>query len=476
MERLSSTSVAVRVRGRARPRPWFWLLAASVQLGTGCSSSQSDDTPGTAPPAGGIGGNGGLDAGSHAGATATGMSGAPAGGVAGAPTEASTAGAGNGGESGVPNSGSDGGASGAPDVTFVPAPHPPFPLVTAHGGPVIQKVEVVPVYFGTDPLKADLESFNTWIVGSNYWKTVGADFGVLPGTRLPAVQFSTVPASPISDTQIASWLDAHIADGTLPKPSAQTLFALFYPASTTITSGGSKSCSTFAGLHQSAAISNNVFTGKVPFVVIPRCSFSPGDELEIATNVASHEYFEAATDPFSPSNAAWFMDGETGQPLEAWQMLNGLEVADLCENQSYDVVDGFTVQDMWSNSAAQAGNDPCQPSDPKHPFFMVSAGDTIYHAQPGATVTVHAVAWSNLPAPDWSIGINWGYTPASNFDGHAALNRTTVNNGDDVTVTITVPASPAVVGGRSVYRFTIDSIDPINPNFYHPWPIMIVVP
>jgi hypothetical protein len=170
------------------------------------------------------------------------------------------------------------------------------------------------------------------------------------------------------------------------------------------------------------------------------------------------------------------LDGKVGQPLEAWQMLNGLEVADLCENQSYDVVDGFTVQDIWSNSAAQSGNNPCQPSDPKHPFFMVSADDTIYHAQAGATVTVHAVAWSNMPAPDWSIGVDWGYVPGSNFNGHATLSRTTVNNGDDLTATITVPSSPTVVGGRSVYRFTIDSIDPINPNFYHPWPVMIVVP
>jgi hypothetical protein len=157
-------------------------------------------------------------------------------------------------------------------------------------------------------------------------------------------------------------------------------------------------------------------------------------------------------------------------------MLNGLEIADLCENQSYDVVDGFTVQDIWSNSAAQSGNDPCQPSDPKHPFFTVSADDTIYHAQPGATLAVHARAWSNMPAPDWQIGVNWGYVPDSDFDGHAVLSQTTVNNGDELTATVTIPANPTMLGGRSVYRFTIDSIDPINPNFDHPWPVMIVVP
>jgi hypothetical protein len=437
------------------------LIAAVVQLIVACGGSGSEDAA-VMPAVGGqmAGSDSGNNATTHAG-------------VGGAAGQAAVGGNGLGGA--VPDPAPAAGASGAADV-FVPAPHQPFPLLIAHGGPVIQKIELVPVYFGTDPLQAELESFNTWIVSSNYWKTLGADYGVLPGKRLPAVQFARAPTSPISDVQIANWLDAQIANGSLPKPSAQTLFALFYPAGTTITTNGSTSCSEFAGLHPSASIANGVFTGEVPFVVIPRCSFSAGDELTIATNVASHEYIEAATDPLAKSNPAWLLDGKEGQPLEAWQMLNGLEVGDLCENQSYDVSEGFTVQDSWSNSAAQAGNNPCQPSDAQHPFFMVSAGDTIYHAKPGATVTMHARAWSNMRAPDWTCGVNWGYTPASDFDGHAALSRTTVNNGDDVIVTITVPPNPPVVGGRSVYRFTVDSIDPINPNFYHPWPVMIVVP
>jgi len=195
----------------------------------------------------------------------------------------------------------------------------------------------------------------------------------------------------------------------------------------------------------------------------------------IATNITSHELLEAATTPY-PANPAWHLDGWDGGPLEAWQMLTGPELSDLCENQSYHVVDGFTVQDFWSNTAAQAGNNPCQPSDPKHPFFSVSAGETIYHAQPGTTLTIHARAWSNMPAPDWELGVNWGWEPYSDFNGQAVLSTTTVNNGDEVTATVTIPANPPMVNGRSTYRFTIDSIDPINPNFSHPWPFLIVVP
>jgi hypothetical protein len=454
------------------------LSAAALQFTAACGASRSDDHGDAAPSNGGTAGSDSQVAGAtDAGNTAAGGAPDASGGSGNSGNGGNSGSGGTGADSGGPDTSSDAGESGAPDTTFTPAPHPPFPLVAAHGGPVIPQIEIVPVYFGDDPLQADLEDFNTWIVGSDYWKTVGADYGVLPGSRLPAVHFASVPATNTSDTDIAAWVSARVADGSLPKPSGQTVFGLFYPSGVTIMADGgtSTSCTGFAGLHQSVSMANSVYLGEVPFVIIPRCSFSAGDELIIATDVASHEYIEAATDPFS-EDPAWFLDGKVGQPLEAWQMLNGLEVADLCENQSYDVVDGFTVQDIWSNSAAQSGNNPCQPSDPKHPFFMVSADDTIYHAQAGATVTVHAVAWSNMPAPDWSIGVDWGYVPGSNFNGHATLSRTTVNNGDDLTATITVPSSPTVVGGRSVYRFTIDSIDPINPNFYHPWPVMIVVP
>lgn len=445
------------------------LLAAPLQFVAACGGLGPDNPVVVSPSDGQTAGtDAATDAASSAGA------GNEAGVSAGASAEGGDVGVGDSGAGGAfQNPTSDAGASGVDD--FEPAPHPPFPLITAHGGPVLQNIELVPVYFGTDPLRAELEKFNTWIVGSDYWKTVGADYGVLAGTRLPAVDFDNAPSSPISDLQIASWLDAQIADGSLPKPSSQTVFALFYQADTTITTDGLPSCSVFAGLHRAASIANAVFTGEVAFVIIPRCSFSPGDELMIATNVASHEYLEAATDPFRNSNPTWRMDNGVG-PLEAWHMLTGDEVADLCECQSYDFIDGFTVQNIWSNSAAQAGNNPCQPSDPTHPFFTVSAGATIYHAQPGATLTIHAAAWSNIPAPDWELGINWGIVPDSDFDGQAVLSRTTVNNGDKVTATVTIPSNPPVVDGRSVYRFTIDSIDPINPNFSHPWPFLVIVP
>lgn len=457
----------------------YWLLVAGMQAWIACSETAPPTREGGSVTGGERNiGNGGSSGGS--GGTShqpgpdesAGASGSEAGdaGSVGVAGIADTGGAG--GAADVANAG----ASGASDQHFTPAPHTPFPLVTAHGGPVLANIELVPLYFGADdPLHADLEGFNSWIVTSNFWQQIGAEYGVYPGTRLPALQFPSPSPSSISVTQIATWLDARIADGSLPKPSANTLFALFYQAGVTITTATGVSCRSFAAFHDSSAISNPVFSGNIHYAIIPRCSFSPGDELQIVTDVASHEYMEAATNPLPLSNPAWAMDNESG-PLEAWSMLSGPAVADLCLNQAYAVVDGYSVNDIWSNAAALAGNNPCQPSDPAHPFFSVSAGATIYHAAAGTTLSIPARAWSNQPAPDWSLDVNWGLVPYSDFDGQATLSRTKVNNGDELTATVSIPANPAVVNGRSVYRFTIDSIDPINPNFSHPWPIMVVVP
>jgi len=460
----------------------LWVIVAGAQLWLACSGADSPKTSRPAPSvgaaAGGYSDGGGGDCkvspgGAPDDCTADLWAGATGiGGTAGADGAEQAGGAGGAEE--VPDGGIDG-EGGASSGGFIPASHPPFPLVSAHGGPVLKNIELVPVYFGADPLRVDLEKFNSWIVSSDYWEQAGAEYGVHAGTRLPALQFDSVAAASISDTQIASWLDARVADGSLPKPTANTLFALFYQAGTTVTTATGTSCRAFAALHESVPLANPIFTGDVSFAIIPRCSFSPGDELEIATDVASHEYMEAATCPLPLSNPSWLMDNDRG-PLEAWSILSGPAVADLCLNQSYDVVDGFSVNDIWSNAAAQAGRNPCQPSDPKHPFFAVSSDATIYHAQPGATLTIHARAWSNMPAPDWSLGVNWGLVPYSDFDGQAILNATTVNNGDEVTATVTIPSNPPVADGRSVYRFTIDSVDPINPNFSHPWPVLVVVP
>ena len=447
----------------------FALLAVAAQFVAACGGPGSDDHSVASRPDGHMAGSdSGTDAASGAGAESEAGT-TMVGSIAGLAGDAAAGGGGN-----VANPAPEAGAAGTVDV-FVPAPHTALPLVTAHGGPVIQNIELVAVYFGDDPLRADLERFNSWIVASDYWTQVGAEYGVQPGTHLPGVHFESAPAS-ISEAQIASWIDARVADGSLPKPSANTVFALFYPASTTITRRVGQSCVAFAGFHGAASVDNPVSTGIVPFTVIPRCSFEAGDELMIATDVASHEYFEAATVPLLTANTGWFMDGTESGALEAWGMLSGPELADLCLNQSYDMIDGFSVNDVWSNEAAQAGNNPCQPSDPKHPFFSVSSAETIYHALPGTTLIIHALAWSNLPAPAWELGVNWGWEPYSDFDGQAVLSTTTVNNGDELTATVTIPANPPKVGGRSLYSFIIDSIDPINPNFSHPWPILVIVP
>jgi hypothetical protein len=358
---------------------------------------------------------------------------------------------------------------------FAPAAHPPYPAVPNHGGPVLASMELVPIYFPNEPLHAELDQFNTWIVSSQFWTAIGQEYGVGPATAHAPVDIAASPPAQLDDSDVAAWIATSASDGTIPAPNANTLYALFYPASTTITFTGAPSCSGFGGYHSHVHVSTAGYTGEVAYAVIPRCGGGTYD-LVMATDTASHEYIEGATDPFYWTEPAWRLDPPNGDPLEPWTMLGGFEVSDLCENQSYDVAYAFSVQDSWSNAAALAGRNPCQPSDPNRPFYSVSSDQTTYHAVAGTMLTIHATAWSTLPTSDWTVGVNTTWAPPSDFDGAAQLSKSTVNNGDAVDITVTIPANPPQSGGRSIYRFTIDSADGTNPNFYHPWPVMVVVP
>ena len=63
-----------------------------------------------------------------------------------------------------------------------------LPDVVDHNGPVLAHVQLVPIFFTGDADVAALTSFSQWIVGSEWLKAVGADYGVGTGSVLQVVQ------------------------------------------------------------------------------------------------------------------------------------------------------------------------------------------------------------------------------------------------------------------------------------------------
>lgn len=161
-------------------------------------------------------------------------------------------------------------------------------------------------------------------------------------------------------------------------------------------------------------------------------------DVEQVERVFSHEVVEALTDPFGDGLAA-------RDPEDAWSFVGGGEVADVCNG--YWREGGFLAVRSWSNAAAAAGLDPCEPNAPGTPYFGVSASSSsTHHVAAGGSITVDLGGFSTAPVSDWSVELVKG---SSDFVPSTAFAPGPMNNGRAAAITIGVPAS-AAYGQRAV--------------------------
>ncbi len=255
------------------------------------------------------------------------------------------------------------GASSSGSSTY-PAHFPKPPQVITFNGPVLANPEVYPVFFSQDATNtafvSALTDFTQNITASAYFAAATAEYGVGPGTGGPVIQLAEAAPATIDDSAIQTWLAAKFAAGApFPKAGPNTLIVLYYPAGTTITLEGSSSCSTFGGYHNGTVVGGGQ---EIAYAVVPRCDST----VDTATGAGSHEVIEASTDPYPMDNPAY---AQVDDADIYWQLLlGGGEVGDMCA-QFPNVFTTFppfnyVVQRTWSNAAANAGRDPCQPELP----------------------------------------------------------------------------------------------------------------
>jgi hypothetical protein len=338
------------------------------------------------------------------------------------------------------------------EAGFATASHLPLPQVPNQGGPRLTNVDLVTVTFPGFAHEKEIENFGSWIVTSSWYGAVGADYGVGPGTHQHVILTTPAPTS-VSATDITTFLQGKIADGTLPGGSHSTptnsLYMIFYPPGTTITdlSGG---CSSNQDLLSSAWHDAVVDpTTSFAYAVIPTCSKEAISEIEVG---ASHELIEAATDAY-PVEAPTDPPAYQNLPSSPWYQT--AEVGDMCEfMEPYSDPSGFTVQLIYSNSAAAAGSWPCVPA-PSEPYFNVSAGPQVTVAR-GQSVTIPVTGWSTAPTGAWPV-----YVAVAGYDSSfnpiqlaASLDQTVFNNGEVHNLTMTAAASATPASG-SVLIFSM---------------------
>ncbi len=216
-----------------------------------------------------------------------------------------------------------------------------------NGGPLLTNVQVYTIFWGTHWTSTPvLQTMMNNINGFFKAILVSPLIDQLAEYNVPAYKIghgsligtkaitAGAPKSTVSDTSIRAALKSWIAAKTVPKPNANTLYFIYTEPKVTVSMGGSKSCSSFCGYHNSAGSgSSQTFYAVMPY---PSCTGCLGGlvALDALTGTSSHELCEAITDPI---------------PGSGWYDNNNGEIGDICAWQFKRVV-GYNVQLEWSNA------------------------------------------------------------------------------------------------------------------------------
>lgn len=335
---------------------------------------------------------------------------------------------GTGATGGAGGSGGSGGVGGSGGGDFVMAPHPPFPVIEGDPAYVIAHPKLVTITFQGNPDAAQLQAVGDQIVTSDWAAAVGPDYGVGEGTHLAKVVLPEAPPAELSEPDLLALLDQHVADGLVPAPADDIIYMIYVSPETTFDDGtGYYICSDYLGYHWQS----DVPSGTMTFAIVGDC----GRGFDEVTATFAHEYIEAASDPGFVGG--YYMQLSQSDP---WVSIDGLENADLCDYADYVVEAGFTYQRVWSNTAAAAAvTSPCAPVDPAEVFYNVfSDATSVPQVAAGESATFTITGWSAGPVADWSLDYDAVYY--GEFEPAVELSAQTINNGQTVTLKLTVPA------------------------------------
>ncbi len=376
---------------------------------------------------------------------------------------------GNNGDAGAPTA--DGGPvelDAAPSLPFPAFTPPNPPRVVTSNGAVLKSPRFVPVFFASGDAKQNMAvtDFLKKVGGTNYWAAAVTEYGVGPGVSTDPVQLLAAdnPAASITDDQIQGWLSAKLNanDPAFPKPDENTVYAIFYPASTDIDLQGSTSCQAFGGYHNNITLDGAHQGLDVAYAVMPDCGqFGKQTGLDALTGTTSHELIEAATDPYPQSSPAY---SQVDDGHFYWEtFLGGGENGDMCAQFSSSFTKfaelPYTVQRGWSNKAVKAGHDPCVPTQPGSVYFnsYPILNDNVPYSfggpqtvnvkgvkiPNGQSATVELDLYSDAPTSGpWTVNAidlaaQRGQAPQLKF----AFDKTQGQNGDRINMTITVVAA-----------------------------------
>lgn len=229
--------------------------------------------------------------------------------------------------------------------------------VKYHGGPLLQRVRVITLFWGSDwkqsPLPAYLNSFFKALFTdgrfmANLAQYSTADYTIENGVFAGTYTDPQAPPSTIEDSDVEAEIRDAITGGHVRKPDANTVYFVFTPPKATLDSpSGTDPEIDFSGYHKYAAAGT-----PFAYAVIRYDDRQSGPAL--MTMTASHELAEAVTDP-EPElqrrhHGGWY-DETNGEIGDIPQLL--FEAGRIKEDgllDELDMPDGavYLVQKQWS--------------------------------------------------------------------------------------------------------------------------------
>ncbi len=354
----------------------------------------------------------------------------------------------------------DGGDAGGTYPAFTPD----MPTIVDIGGAVLATPKIVTVTWSADPNAAALEAFDDAIGASAYFAATTSEYGIAAGASGGHASITTPPPATLSDTALDTLVAQQVgaAPGSgWPVNDPNTMYVVFIPEATELTSSGSDACSVEDGYHDETytkTIAHIVYA-----VIDERCHDSKTGVIAFSTEVASHEVVEASTDPHTQTDFAWAGFDQNHWAWEVWNTRQD-ELADACEyfdeaNYQSPASFDYWLQRSWSNASGAAGHDPCVPV-PSGAYFNVAAlaPETItvmttkksvtthgYSILVGQKKTIQLGAYSDGPLAPWTLTVveGDGFSTPNPARLTIAQSSTSAQNGDTIGVDVTTNTTKA---------------------------------
>jgi len=366
--------------------------------------------------------------------------------------------------------------SGETATSGVPAP-PDYPAF-APGVPQLQQGAlapiatpvIVPVYFGDDPLRADIQQALLSWKSSASVATLG-EYGIRSvAIGNPIHVTAGIPPRASTSKELQTWVALQL-DGMNPiwgpvdaKTLASEIFVGFAGDGSTIMRDDARSCADFTSYSAGVTLA----TGAVAhYVVVARCP-SPirgVSQSEWTAHAAVNGIMDAIGNPI-PSMAPAVTSGWGGafDVAHGGFALAGAGLGSVCEQAAFGIDGSYgwapnglpLVSRVWSNTAAASYRDPCVPA-PSGEYFasvplatdMVTlpTGDLAAGVlvPAGGSRTIDVQLLSSGPTGPWWVStqlLNYGLPHGGTSDFGFTWDKPVGNNGDTLHLTVYAPNPP----------------------------------